>query len=454
MSDTYIKYQDWTHGTNVPLVRSRTAKAITQLEKKQLDGACLAITTNRAMAQAVEADARQMRGEPLGPLAGLNVVWKDIFDQAGEVTTCGSALRPDAPRAKQDARSVQQIEAAGAVSLARTGLSELAFSGLGINPHFGTPPSALSTSKPLVPGGSTSGAAVLVAHGLADLGMGTDTSGSIRIPAALNGILGFRPSSSRYSKIGVHELSQTLDTVGTLSRSFDLLLVADRVLASPALATKVYEKAVILDLSDTLGPTWSPEVFHAYDEALKCASNAGWRIQIGRLQSVDDLHALLKAEGPLVAIEARRKYSGLLSGSESDRIDPMIRARLSQAPVLTDARIAKYIDKRSQLVAKSRSEIGNRLVAFPTVPSLRHDLATYQYDLKAAQALNARLLAATMVGSLLDWPGLAVPLRNAEERVQGSFLLSAASGNDGLLLDQAKHIIPQITHLPQSKRGK
>ena len=428
----------------------RVRQRLEALRDPKWETACTAITTQRALALAERAAQHRFQS----PLSGRLVVWKDIFDQRGEVTTLGSALRRSAQPADRNATTVDQIEAAGAVSLARTGLSEFAFSGLGINPHFGTPPSALSTTKPLVPGGSTSGSAVLVAAGLADLGMGTDTSGSVRIPAALNGIFGFRPSTARYERKGVHVLSPTLDTVGTLARSLDVILDADRVLAPDQAMAAPPPTCEILDLSQTLGVDWDPQVAQAYHDALSWAAKAGWRVRSGSISAVQELRRLVQDFGPLVAIEARHRYADLLASHDANKVDPMIRARLARAPVLSDQQYQTYLRQRAQLVAQAQQEIGNRLVAFPTVPALRHPLGTYQNDPAAAQALNARLLAATMVGSLLDLPGVAMPLRRADGFVRGSILVSAAQGNDAFLLAQAKALAPKITHLTPENYGE
>lgn len=432
-------------GTKTASVRERTAAALRALESWTESGACTAITAERAATQAAQAEDRAARGRCLGALDGMRVLWKDIIDQTGQITTCGSALRKSAPPATQDARCVSLIETAGGVSLGRTGLSEFAFSGLGINPHYGTPASALSEGVPLLPGGSSSGSAVLVAAGLADLGVGTDTSGSIRLPAALNGIFGFKPSATRYDRTGVHALSRTLDTVGTLARSFEVLRATDQILNTQPTARTHRTKAEILDLSESLGMVWERDVIAAYQAALSRMAAAGWSLRSAHLKSVDALRALTTSAGPLVAIEARRKYADLLASDEADKIDPMIRTRLQQAPVLSDAQYTQYLQKRERLISAARAEIGDRLLAFPTVPSLRHPLSAYLNDEDAAQDLNARLLAATMIGSLLDWPGLAVPLPDAEGRVQGSILLSAASGNDDGLLTQVAQLIPALT---------
>lgn len=434
-------------------VLQRTNAALAALADPKWKSAAPVRTATRAVQQAAQCDAGVAAGQSFGPLHGKLVVWKDIIDQAGQQTTCGSALRKHVAPAQKNAAIVSQLEAAGMVSLARTGLSEFAFSGLGLNPHFGAPASALSREIPLLSGGSTSGAAVVVAHGFAELGVGTDTSGSIRIPAALNGIFGFRPTAARYNKTGVHPLSKTLDSVGTLARSFEVLRHADSTLCTDA-AAPIGAKTEVLDLCETLGVPWDDDVFAPYETALRRASNAGWKITPKCLKCVDDLHALLGEYGPLVAIEARQQLAPYLTADTGQTMDPMIRARLLAAPVLSDRAYAQYLQRRRALVAQASAEIGARLLAFPTVASLRHPLAPLMQDPIAAQRLNTRLLAATMIGSLLDWPGLAVPLHANDARVEGSLLLSAAAGRDAHLLAQAARLLPEITEKHSNRKGK
>lgn len=435
-------------------VVERTRRALSELRLSKWSSACPVVTVTQAETQAVQADVRRCESRRLSELDGLHVVWKDNIDQINEVTRCGSRLRNPSALSTCNALCVDRLEGAGMVSIARTGMSEFAFSGLGLNPHFGTPSSALSYKTPLLPGGSSSGAAVVVAKGLADLGVGTDTSGSIRIPAALNGIFGFRPSSLRYDRSGVHELSKTLDTVGTLSRSFDVLRFADKSLSGMSVSSVHNHKFEIFDLSESLDSMWSDEVARSYDKALQSASAAGWSVTKKRLDSISDLRVLLETEGQLVAIEARRKYADILSSEDANLIDPMIRERLSKAPILTDSAYARYLKTRTRMVADARSEIGNKLIAFPTVPSLRHELATYENDQSAALQLNAKLLANTMLTSLLDCPGVAVPLNNESGRVSGSILISAASNNDGNLLTQTSQFLLDINNTTYSKIGE
>ncbi|MBC7600797.1 MAG: amidase, partial [Polaromonas sp.] len=165
---------------------------------------------DEARAAARAADQRAQSGTTLGPLDGRIVSIKDLFGVAGEATTAGSALLRDAAPAPQDAVVVSRLRAAGAVIIGKTNMSEFAFSGVGLNPHYGTPGNALDISR--IPGGSSSGAAVSVARGMCDIAIGSDTGGSVRLPSALNGLVGFKPTQARVTREGAFPLSFTLDT--------------------------------------------------------------------------------------------------------------------------------------------------------------------------------------------------------------------------------------------------
>src|SRR5437016_5081574 len=164
----------------------------------------------RAVAEA--QDRLRQAGYIASPLAGLPVSIKDLFDVAGEVTLAASKALDDRPPATRDAPAVARLRAAGAVLIGRTNMTEFAFSGVGINPHYGTPGNP--HDRRLIPGGSSSGAAVSVADGQAVVGIGTDTGGSVRIPAAFCGIAGFKPTQPRIPRDGVIPLSTTLDSIG------------------------------------------------------------------------------------------------------------------------------------------------------------------------------------------------------------------------------------------------
>src|SRR3954470_23687766 len=211
--------------------RDRLEQALARIADPKGEGAraCLTIYTEAARAAADAADARAKSDISLGPLDGAIVTIKDLFDVAGGPTRAGSRIMADAPPAKADAPIVRRLRAAGAVIVAKTNMTEFAFSGVGMNPHYGTPGNPADRTR--VPGGSSSGAAVAAADGMCEIAIGTDTGGSTRIPAALCGIVGYKPSKWRVPTDGAFPLSFTLDSIGPLARSVADCARGDAVLA-------------------------------------------------------------------------------------------------------------------------------------------------------------------------------------------------------------------------------
>jgi aspartyl-tRNA(Asn)/glutamyl-tRNA(Gln) amidotransferase subunit A len=233
-----------------------------------------------ARAAARVADAQLEAGVVLPPLAGLPVSVKDLYDVAGEVTLAGSVLRRDSAPAVQDAPAVARLRAAGAAIVGKTNMSEFAFSGVGINPHHGTPRNPADADVARIPGGSSSGAAVSVALGLAVAGLGSDTGGSIRIPAALTGLVGFKNTQRRTPLAGAFPLSHTLDTVCSMSRCVADCLLVDGVLAGAPLPVRTRDvSGMRLALPRTLMlDALEPAVAAAFERALATLSKAGARI--------------------------------------------------------------------------------------------------------------------------------------------------------------------------------
>ncbi|HEX6660244.1 MAG TPA: amidase family protein, partial [Sphingomicrobium sp.] len=210
-----------TQASQLPKCRSardRLEDALARIADPGGEGArtCLTVYSETARAAADGADERRARGLPLGPLDGTIVSIKDLFDVAGEPTRAGSKVLADAPPATSDAPIVRRLRAGGAVIVAKTNMTEFAFSGIGVNPHYGTPGNPADRTR--VPGGSSSGAAVAVADGMCEIAIGTDTGGSTRVPAALCGVVGYKPTKSRVPTEGAFPLSYTLDSVGPIAR--------------------------------------------------------------------------------------------------------------------------------------------------------------------------------------------------------------------------------------------
>jgi aspartyl-tRNA(Asn)/glutamyl-tRNA(Gln) amidotransferase subunit A len=397
------------------------------------------VTADLAMVQAKDSTQRFVAGKTYGPLDGIRVVFKDLFDQQGLRTTAASATRSQITPAVKNCLVAEQLENAGMLSIGRTNLSEFAFSGLGINPHFGTPAAALNAQLAMLPGGSSSGSAVAVGLGLASIGMATDTSGSVRVPAALNGLYGFRPSTDRYSRSGVFPLSKSLDSVGTIAANFADLLLVDNCLAEVSSRSLAGHSKVIIDIADSLHITWSAAVYTAYKKALRDYESQGYQVKSMSLKAIDQTLALFAEQGTLVAIEARRLHQPLLDSSAAELMDPFVRRRLQSAPQVTEDVYQAYLEQRDTLIRLAAKELNGALLACPTVPEMELALQdSYQAD--ELDALNARLLSATMFGSFLDLTSMAIPLRESAQ-VTGSIMLCAASGTDDSLLARISELI-------------
>ena len=201
-----------------------------RIERDRDNPSFILVTRKRALEEAAASRKRHREGRAAGPLDGVPIAWKDLVDMAGERTTAGSALYAESPPKEKDAPIVANLAAAGMVALGKTNLSEFAFSALGLNPHFGTPRNPRDPATPRIAGGSSSGAAVAVAGGLAPCAIGSDTGGSIRAPASFCGIVGFKTSEGRIDKQGVFPLSRTLDTIGPMAHTVEDCVLIDMAL--------------------------------------------------------------------------------------------------------------------------------------------------------------------------------------------------------------------------------
>lgn len=282
-----------------------------------------------ARAAARHADAARKAGVALGPLAGLPVSVKDLYDVAGETTMAGSAVCAGEPPAARDAVAVARLRAQGAAIVGKTNMTEFAFSGVGINPHYGTPRNPADTDTARIPGGSSSGAAVSVALGLAVAGLGSDTGGSIRIPAALCGLVGFKSTQSRVPRTGAFELARSLDTVCAMARSVEDCLIADAAIADTPLAVRRRPlQGMRLAVPRTLMfDDIEPAVAQAFDRALQALSVAGAQIVDITLAELAEI-ATVNAPGGFSPVEASAVHRERFA-AKRDGFDSRVAARIA-----------------------------------------------------------------------------------------------------------------------------
>jgi aspartyl-tRNA(Asn)/glutamyl-tRNA(Gln) amidotransferase subunit A len=384
---------------------------------------------SRIMQDARMLDADQVRSA--GALAGMMVSIKDLFDEAGQVTAAGSAILRTAAPAQVDAPVVARLKAAGAVPCGRTAMSEFAYSGVGLNPHTGNPGNARDPSR--ISGGSSSGAAVSVALGLADVALGTDTGGSVRIPAALNGLAGFKPTQSTVPLAGAFPLSQSFDSIGPLAPRIATCAAVHAVLSetsAPAIADRPLRLAV---LQGPLMQGLDKQVAADFDAALVSLRAAGHVLSeatLPELEGFGDVNRIV------VATEAHAIHAHHLGGLQSMG-DPRVLRRIMAAEGFGPSEYADRLAHRARAIAAFQ-KLADGIDAFivPTVPTIAPMITEVEADF---DRLNALMLRNPSAVNFLDGCAATVPMQRARRLATG-FMLFAPAGQDWQVLHAAGRI--------------
>jgi len=394
------------------------------------------LTPERARREAAASAERLRAGRPAGPLDGVPVAWKDLIDVAGAPTTAASALRRDAPPATADAPIVARLAAAGMVCVGKTNLSELAYSGLGLNPHFGTPPNPRGAGR--APGGSSSGSASAVAAGIVACAIGTDTAGSIRVPAAFCGIAGFKPSAGRIDRSGLLPLAPTLDSIGPLATTVADLVAVDAALrgAKPPAAAPVEPLRLVVPSGELVDDV-DPLVAARFSAALDALAEAGAAVERRPMAALDAARALLAEHGALVAHEAWRVHAALLDGPDAGAVDRRVLRRLREGRALPPAGYEALLRERPRVQAALAGELDGALAVLPTAPHVAPEIAPLEADDDRFMAVNARTLRATLATSFLDMPGVSLPIGPAEHGMPAGLLVTGPGGDDDRVLAAA-----------------
>ncbi len=384
-------------------------------------------------------EARQGATEsnPQSRLSGLAFTAKDLFDIQGQPTPAGSAVLGHAPAAKADALAVARLRAAGGVLTGRTNMTEFAFSGVGVNPHHGTPANASDAATPRIPGGSSSGAAVSVASGAAFIGLGSDTGGSIRIPAALNGIVGFKNTARLTPADGALPLSTTLDTVCAMTRSVRDAITAHEILAARRVTAgnaplAAYRLAVV---RNAFFDGIEPAVAAAFERTLNTLRAAGARIQDIELPELAEL-ATLNATGGFSAAEAHAWHRLLLERSGAG-YDPRVAQRILRGATMKAHEYIDLVNGRRDWIAR----VETRLDAFdavlsPTVPITAPPIAGVAPGAERDDEffrVNALLLRNPSIINMLDGCAISLPCHVTGELPVGLMLWHAALHDDAVL---------------------
>ncbi len=387
-----------------------------------------------ARAAAEMYDALRRRGATPSPFAGIPVSIKDLFDVAGDVTTAGSMALRQAPPATRDGAAVARLRAAGFIPIGRTNMTEFAFSGLGINPHYDTPRNPYDRKTGRIPGGSSSGAAVSVADGMAGAALGTDTGGSCRIPAALCGIVGFKPTATRVPKDGVMPLSQTLDSIGPLAPTVQCCATIDAVIAGetptelPTLPLDGLRLAVpqtlVLDNMDR-------DVSRAFAAATKALADAGVRITEIPLRELGEL-AQVNAKGGFVCAEAYAVHRPLLKVKRNE-YDPFVLSRIERGKEQDAADYIELMWAREEMIARFNAATAPYdALLMPTVPVIAPSLRELA-DPEAARIANMLVLRNPAIANFFDRCAISIPCHQAGDAPVGLMLVGETGADRRLL---------------------
>lgn len=385
--------------------------------------------------QARVSDARRSQGKPRGILEGIALSLKDNFDEAGQVTTAGSKALSRTQPAHEDSEVVRRLTSAGALFTGRTNMTEFAFSALGLNPHFGTPLCPYDRNTGRIPGGSSAGAAVSVSDGMALAAIGTDTGGSVRIPAAFCGLVGFKPTARRISHAGVFPLAPPLDSVGSIGRSVGCCVTLDRVMAEGAshylFPTDLRGLRLLLPSNFVLNDL-EPAVAASFERSLAILSRAGVLIVERRLSSLEESNSF----GEIYSREAWLHHRDLLAVHAAD-YDPRVRLRIEAGADISNSSYASLLLARQRWSAKVSTEISDcAALIMPTAPMVAPPLAPLEASDELYYATNLRVMRNAKLFNLFDGCAISLPCHEDGAAPVG-LMLGGSAMSDGRVLSIA-----------------
>lgn len=365
------------------------------------------------------------------PLGGALVSVKDLFDVEGFVTRAGTKVFASNPPAPSDAEAVRKIRDAGGIIVGHTNMTELAYSGLGLNPHHGTPRNALLPD--CIPGGSTSGGAISVARGLVDIAIGTDTGGSLRIPAAFNGIVGFKPSQSTVSRKGCKPLSRSLDSVGPIARHVADCRQAYKVMRDETVDQKPIDPIFVVP--NNFGfEDMDPVIQSHFDRAVKEIKAAGFVVQCQHLKCLDRYKTLPVWQ--FSAVESRAEFESVFLDKATD-LDPRVHVRMSRAEEVDAETYRQTLNMRSSLSDEFENELDAHVLLMPTTPILPPRFSEVESD-DAFGRLNLLALRNPSVANVMDACSISLPI--GASTTPAGLMLTAGHARDEALLDVAEQL--------------
>lgn len=399
------------------------------------------VDAERARAAADAFDKLRAAGSTPSPYAGIPVAIKDLADIKGQVTTAGSKALRDASPATRDAPSVARLRRAGFILIGRANMTEFAYSGLGINPHYGTPASPWQRSERRVPGGSSSGSGVAVADGMAHGALGTDTGGSCRVPASFNGVVGWKPTARRVPIDGVVPLSKSLDSIGPIAQSVECCAIMDAVFAdeTPAPLASVPLKGLRLLVPETIVlDHLDPVVAAAFDVALRRLADAGAMVTRGPLPVLARI-ADMTAKGGISGAESYAWHRDLIA-RQRDAYDPRVLSRIMRG---AEQDAADYIDlterRAASIVDYHRETADFDAVIMPTTAIIAPRIDEVAANDADYTRTNLLILRNPMMFNILDCCSISIPMHRQGDAPTGLMIVSQ-HGTDRRTLAVSKAI--------------
>lgn len=393
--------------------RKLVEDCLARIEDKDGEGArvFIRVDADAARAAADAMDKLRAVGAAPSPYAGIPVAIKDLADIKGQVTCAGSRALRDAPPATRDAPTVARLRRAGFVLIGRANMTEFAYSGLGINPHYGTPASPWQRNERRVPGGSSSGSGTAVAYEMAHGALGTDTGGSCRVPATFSGVTGWKPTARRVPLDNVVPLSKSLDSIGPLARTVDCCAIMDAFFAdeAPAPLPQTPVKGLRLLVPETIVlDSLDQHVANAFETTLRRLADAG--------------ASIMRAPLPVLKQAAELTDKGGLSGSESyawhreliarrrDDYDPRVLVRIMRGAEQDAAFYISLVERRAAAVAAYEEATGNvDAVIMPTTPIIAPRIDEVAEDDEYTR-INMLILRNPSLFNILDCCAISIPM--------------------------------------------
>lgn len=403
------------------------------------------VHAEKALQAANAIDARRRKGLALPPLAGIPISVKDLFDEAGETTLGGSTVLIGQPAATQDATVVRRLRDAGAIIIGRSNTVEFAYTGLGINPHYGTPKNVFDRATGRIPGGSTSGGAISVADGMAAAAIGTDTGGSLRIPSALNGLVGFKPTQSRVSRDGVMPLSTSFDSAGPIGWTVADCALIDSIIADQKLEPTAPLSANKLRLA--VPQTYfqnelSPNVAKAFAAALSKLSAAGARI-VELPMAEFAMTPTINPRGMITASEAYAWHRKFIKDGAA-KYDPRVLARIKTGETILAADYVDLQTLRREFIRKINAAAqGFDAMLMPTTPDTAPPISDVIKDDDTYYRINGRMLRNPSAVNVFDGCALSVPCHDAGAAPVG-LMIAGTQNQDRHILAVAQAIEPVV----------